>query len=183
MDLFIGQGYAATTLEQVATRAEVAVQTVYFHFGNKRTVLSAAIDVLVVGDDDPMAMIDRPQARAALAATDPAQAIGTWVGNAQTIFERVAPLLGILRDAVGADPDLAQEWQINRKQRLADHRTFATHLATIGALAPGMSTTRATDIIYALLAPEMYALLTSERAWSPGEWSAWATAMLTRALL
>ena len=43
-DLFIAGGYGATTLEQIAERAGVAVQTVYFHFGNKRTVLKEASD-------------------------------------------------------------------------------------------------------------------------------------------
>ena len=38
-DLFVTEGYHATTLEQIAVRAGVAVQTVYFHFGNKRSVL------------------------------------------------------------------------------------------------------------------------------------------------
>jgi AcrR family transcriptional regulator len=37
--LFAEQGYAATTLEQIAAAADVAVQTVYFHFRNKATVL------------------------------------------------------------------------------------------------------------------------------------------------
>ena len=42
--LFVEHGYGVTTLEQIAARAGVAVQTVYFHFGNKRTVLKEAAD-------------------------------------------------------------------------------------------------------------------------------------------
>ncbi|MBA2576509.1 MAG: helix-turn-helix transcriptional regulator, partial [Euzebyaceae bacterium] len=38
-DLLVQHGYAGTTLEAIAEQAGVAVQTVYFHFGNKRTVL------------------------------------------------------------------------------------------------------------------------------------------------
>src|SRR5258706_4658003 len=43
--LFIEQGYAATTLDQISTAAGVAVQTVYFHFRNKATVLKGVVDV------------------------------------------------------------------------------------------------------------------------------------------
>ena len=53
-ELFLQQGYAATTLEQIAARAGVAVQTVYFHFGNKRTLLKEVMDVLAVSDDAPV---------------------------------------------------------------------------------------------------------------------------------
>ena len=43
--LFTEQGYAATTLDQIAAAADVAVQTVYFHFRNKATVLKEVVDV------------------------------------------------------------------------------------------------------------------------------------------
>nr|BFE88964.1 hypothetical protein GCM10020093_115650 [Planobispora longispora] len=71
LELFVGQGYAATTLEQIAACAGVAVQTVYFHFGNKRTILIEGIGVKVVGDDEQVAMIDRSWAQEALTTTDP----------------------------------------------------------------------------------------------------------------
>ncbi|MGP3912528.1 hypothetical protein [Nonomuraea sp. 10N515B] len=32
----------------------------YFHFGNKATVLKEIIDVLSVGDDEPIPVLDRP---------------------------------------------------------------------------------------------------------------------------
>ena len=60
LELFLRQGYAATTLEQIAASAGVAVQTVYFHFGNKATVLKQIVDLLAVGDEEPLPMLDRP---------------------------------------------------------------------------------------------------------------------------
>ena len=58
--LFCESGYRGTTMESIAERAGVAVQTVYFHFGNKRTVLKEAVDVAAVGDDEPVPLLDRP---------------------------------------------------------------------------------------------------------------------------
>lgn len=183
LELFLGQGYAATTLEQVAARAGVAVQTVYFHFGNKRTILIEGIGMKVVGDDEQVAMIDRSWAQEALTTTDPARAVEVWVANGRSIYARVAPLLWIVRDAVGADPDMASEWETTQRQRHADHHAFAQRLADLGALAAGLSADRAADITYTLLSPEMYHLLTIERGWTPADWEAWTRQMLTNALL
>ena len=46
------QGYAATTIQQIAEQADVAWQTVYSVFGTKAAVLSAVFDVAVAGDDE-----------------------------------------------------------------------------------------------------------------------------------
>lgn len=43
----------------------------HFHFGNKRSVLKDAVDVAAVGDDEPVAMLDRPWLEEARAEPDP----------------------------------------------------------------------------------------------------------------
>ena len=53
-ELFVEQGYGATTLQDVATRAGVAVQTIYFAFGNKPSLLKELVDVTIAGDDEPI---------------------------------------------------------------------------------------------------------------------------------
>src|SRR6478672_1599863 len=78
-ELFVADGYHATTLEQIAARAGVAVQTVYFHFGNKRSVLKKAVDVAAVGDDEPTALLERPWLEQAKAASDPRRVIELWM--------------------------------------------------------------------------------------------------------
>lgn len=42
--LFVRQGYAATTLDDIATAALTARQTVYNHFGDKETLFCAVVD-------------------------------------------------------------------------------------------------------------------------------------------
>src|SRR6266576_2749827 len=76
--LFIEQGYAATTLDQIAAAGGVAVQTVYFHFRNKATVLKEVVDVLAVGDDEPVPMLDRPWVQRAYDEDDPRRAVAIW---------------------------------------------------------------------------------------------------------
>jgi AcrR family transcriptional regulator len=67
-DLFVDHGYGATNLQDVAERAGVAVQTIYFVFGNKRSVLKELVDMTIAGDDEPVATMSRPWFRAAMAA-------------------------------------------------------------------------------------------------------------------
>src|SRR6266508_6740329 len=49
--LFIAEGYGATTIQAIADEADVAVQTVYAVFGNKRSILAELVDVSIAGDD------------------------------------------------------------------------------------------------------------------------------------
>src|SRR5918998_2738818 len=86
---FLALGYGATRLDQVAERAGVAVQTVFFHFGNKRTLLKEALDAAAVGDDEPAALLERPWVEQIQQETDPRQIIELWMVTGRAIVERV----------------------------------------------------------------------------------------------
>jgi AcrR family transcriptional regulator len=182
--LFLEQGYAATTLDQVAAAAGVAVQTVYFHFGNKRTVLKEVMDVAAVGDDEPVPLLDRSWLQAVRDEPDPWRALGIWLETSRAIFGRVAPLLSVVRDAAGADPEMAEQWRVNEEQRYIAHRSLAELLTAKGdVLRQGLTVDDAADIIFTLLSPEVYLLLTSVRGWPPARWQDWAAGTIARAIL
>src|SRR3954452_20088302 len=63
--LFVQRGLAGTTIRAVATQAGVSVATVEQLFGTKATLLKAAIDAAIAGDDEPVAVLDRAWADAA----------------------------------------------------------------------------------------------------------------------
>src|SRR3954468_17423762 len=85
---FVRRGYGATLLEQVAEQAGVAVQTVYFHFGNKRTLLKEALDVAAVGDDEPVPLLERPWLTQIQEETDPRRIIERWLVTSRAILDR-----------------------------------------------------------------------------------------------
>jgi AcrR family transcriptional regulator len=161
-ELFIENGYPATTLDQIADRAGVAVQTVYFHFGNKRTVLKEAVDVAAVGDEESVPLLERPWVEQIRGEPDPHR---------------------VVRDAAAGDPDVADQWTISQQQRDTAFRLLARLLADRGDLRPGLSVQQATDIVFALLSIELYLLLTATRGWTPEHWERWTIATLDNALL
>lgn len=182
-ELFLQQGYAATTLDQIAARAGVAVQTVYFHFGNKRTVLKEVMDVLAVGDDAPVPLLERSWVQQVRDEPDARRALGIWLRNGRIIFGRVAPMLSVVRDAAGADPEMAEQWRTNQHERYLAHRTLAEILAAKKALRSGLTVHNAADIIFTLASPEVYLLLTAERGWSPAQWQRWLSDTIAQAVL
>jgi AcrR family transcriptional regulator len=181
--LFIEQGYAATTLDQISTAAGVAVQTVYFHFRNKATVLKEVVDVAAVGDDEPVPVMDRPWVRRVRKEPDGRRALAIYLRNARAIFERIAPIMNTVRDAAGSDPEMAAQWQTNRKQTYTAQRTVVQWLADKHALRPELTVDRATDIISCLVSIEVYQLFTAERGWTPAQWERWIKDTLTATIL
>ncbi|GAA4554930.1 helix-turn-helix domain-containing protein [Pseudonocardia xishanensis] len=179
-ELFIAEGYAATTLAQVARRAGVAVQTVYFHFGNKRTVLKEAVDVAAVGDDEPVALLERPWLERVRAEPDPRLVIELWLDNSRTIMERVGPIMRVVRDAAATDPEMAAQWKTNAEQRATAFGVLAQLLDDRAALRVPLD--EATDILCALLGLELHSVLV-DRGWTSDRWQRWVTETLVATLL
>ena len=127
-ELFVADGYSATTLEQIAARAGVAVQTVYFHFGNKRTVLKEAVDQAVVGDDAPVGILGRDWLVEARAERDPRRVIELWTAYGRGIMTRVGPIMRVVRDAAVVDPDMAAQWTANMAETATAFRVLAEQL-------------------------------------------------------
>src|SRR5215831_3603483 len=72
-DLLLEQGYAATTLVQVAEHAGVAAPTVYKAFANKPGLVKAVFDHSLAGDNDPTPIIRRERAEKIRREPDPVQ--------------------------------------------------------------------------------------------------------------
>jgi len=182
-ELFVERGYGATMLDQVAERAGVAVQTVYFHFGNKSTLLKLALDVAAVGDDEPVPLLERPWLDRVKAEPDPLRMIELWVANSRSIMERVAPILAVIRGTIGADPDLAAQWHVNEQQRRTAHGALAQILADRGVLKTGLTRQDAADLAFLISSVEGYFLATATLGWPPEHWERTTVSILTNTLL
>lgn len=182
-ELFIERGYGATALQDIADRAGVAVQTIYFTFGNKRSVLKELSDVTIAGDDEPLATIDRPWFRRSLAADTADEQLSELVHGARGILERIAPMAEVLRTAATIEPEIAELWQRDPDPRFVVYETAAKALVTKPDARAGMSAEDAADILFGLLSPELYLVFVRDRAWPPERWEHWVSETLHAQLL
>jgi AcrR family transcriptional regulator len=173
-ELFVDQGYGVTTLQDIAERAGVAVQTIYFAFGNKPSLLKELVDVTIAGDDDPIPTMQRAWFLDALAAETAEAQLRTHVRGTCAVLHRVAPIMDVLRGAGAQDPSLAGMWQQDSDPRLEVQTAAAHSLVTKPGARRDLSTEHAADVLFGLLSPELYLLFIRDRGWTPARWERWA---------
>jgi AcrR family transcriptional regulator len=171
--LFCEQGYAATTMAQIAEAAGVAVQTVYFTFHTKPALLSRAYEV-AVGGDPPTMPQQQAWHREMLAAPDIRDALRAFVTGSGEIMRRVTPLYYAARVAGDADGDAARVMAFNENGRATGYRADLEILRTKAKFRPGLSLERATDLLLVFVGPDVYHALVDGRGWSHEEWIEWA---------
>jgi AcrR family transcriptional regulator len=180
---FVTRGYGATVLDQVAEQAGVAVQTVYFHFRNKPTLLKEALDVAAVGDDEPVPLLERPWVTEIRQEPDPRRIIDLWLTGGRDVLERVAPLMRVVRSATGTDPELAAQWDTHQEQTRTAHAMLVDLLAERGALRPGLDAGEARDLAFVLSNAETYLQFSDVCGWTLEQWQHRIGATLAAALL
>ena len=173
-ELFVDQGYGATTLQGIAERAGVAVQTIYFAFGNKPSLLKELVDVTIAGDDEPIPTMQRAWFLDALAAGTAEAQLRAHVRGTCDILQRVAPIMDVLRAAGAQDPSLAGMWQQDSDPRLEVHTAAARSLVAKPGARTDLSVEYAADLLFGLLSPELYLLFVRDRGWTPERWEQWA---------
>ena len=181
--LFDERGYAATTIEAVSEASDTPQATIYRLFASKLGILKAVIDVAIAGDDDDVAMADRPQVQALLAERSASEQVAGFAALLRELMARTAPVHRLLADAARSDADAAALLAEIARQRQEGQRRVARSLARSGALRPGLRERDAADIIHALASPEVYGLLTIDRGWSGQRYERWMADTLTQQLL
>lgn len=181
-ELFVAQGYGATSLQEVADRAGVAVQTVYFVFGNKRTLFKDVVDTTIAGDTEPVATMDREWFRGACAAPTAAEQLRAHVRGTTKILGRVAPIMPLVASASATDPQIAAQWSDGPDPRYTVQHAAAEALVGKPGVRPGVSAETAADLLFCVLSPQLYLLFVQDRGWSPDRWEEWAYATLAAQL-
>lgn len=180
---FLESGYAATTLAGVAERANVSVETIYKVFGNKPALVKAVFDVDVVGDDEPVPMLQREFVRRNMIEPDPRRKLDMYGEHMAEVSPRIGPLLLVVRDAEASDAGAAGVWQQLQAERLHGMTVFAQHLHDSGHLREGVSVDEARDVLWTHNSVELWDLLVNQRGWSAERYGAWIGQQLIAALL
>ena len=174
-ELFMAQGYLATTIEAISARAGVAVSTVYAVFRNKRGILQ------VIREKWHQESGQREIYRQAREQSDPKRRLVLAAHATRRQWETGDVMMTIYQAAAAADPDAAAELAT----ALQGRQTFITQFIDEMAeqLHPDLSPTRAIALFYTLTQPTIYQDLVRGEGWTAEEYEAWLAKTLQQQLL
>jgi AcrR family transcriptional regulator len=181
--LFTERGYASTSMEAIAGGAGVATDTVYASFRSKAGLLHKLLDIRVVGDEEPVGVIEREGAQAVRREPNQQRQLEAFAVDVTTILERARPVDDIVRGAAAVDPEIAAFRTRMQEGRLDNVRQLASWLAANGPLRGGIAVEEAATIVWTVASPEVHRLLRAERGWTVERYRDWLAMTLTRTLL
>jgi AcrR family transcriptional regulator len=174
------RGYEGARVEDIASKAGVAVPTVYKGFANKRNMLKASVDAAMsgggAGEVERQAwwqeQLEEPTAEGQLRLI---------ARNARRIYDRAGRLLEVVRAAAASDGDIEALWQSINDERLARSRISAKRLASKAKLRTTVA--GATRTLWALSGPELYVLQIHAGGLDPDDYECWLGDLFVNALL
>ena len=127
--LFVEQGYAGTSIAQIAAAAGVSTPTVFAGFRSKVNLLKEATETTLVGDAEPVPLAERPQMRHVHAGGTAREVLERLAALIAEAAPRVCPMFAVVLAAADADPEIAELARTLDRHRL----TGAAQLAgTVG---------------------------------------------------
>jgi AcrR family transcriptional regulator len=179
-ELFAEHGYAGTTIQSIASRAGVVVQTIYNSIGSKSTVLSAVLDRAAAGPEAPKPVREfmRERTEAIADAAGLIEVLADWFAEVQP---RTSEVHRIIRQAAAHDEDIAELEEQRAEQRFRNYQLAAQQMA----MRPGSVTLSGEEIaatIWSIGHPEVYRFLTEEAGWDLDRYRHWVERSLVSAL-
>jgi AcrR family transcriptional regulator len=164
----------------IARRAGVAVQTLYFTFHTKPELLQACYDQAVLGPER-LPPPEQPFFRAILTAHSGRAALLAVADGNSTIAARVAPIDEAAR-AAQHEPEAVEVRRRSEHLRREGYRAVAAHLADRFGLRPELTVEDATDVLLTMGSGAPYLMLRSY-GWTHERYVTWLADTLTLQLL
>lgn len=171
--LFERDGYAATSVPAIAAEAGVALKTVYVAFENKANLLNALWEARLAEGEEATPVRQRAWYRRLVAEPDADGKLSILAAQARDVKTRSGALLDVIRNAAGADPEIATLWSRIQMKLLDVQRSVVEQLKEQDALARGLDVGTATDILWTLNHPTVWHLLVRERGWTGEQYERW----------
>jgi AcrR family transcriptional regulator len=170
--LFEAQGYAATTMTQIAERAECAERTLFMRFHTKAELLMRVVDATFRGPLEPSDVVPEWVARSRAATTLDGRLRAFAEGAADTLV-RTGPLFGVAREAEASEPIIAEAFDAARRETMTNIQQMWRQLADDGLLHPDVDLQWVADTTGLLAGADTYLLISKTLTWSRDELAAW----------
>lgn len=171
--LFVKRGYAATTLADVAERADIAPRTLYLHFPTKAELLLRCIGKAIAGDSEPIALADRPAMAEAMTASTLDERLRLMASLTASLMERTGPLLEVALQAVASEPSIAAAAAAGRADTRRTLREFWRGLHADGLLTPSIDLEWLTETATLVAHAETYLLIGKTTGWHGDTYRDW----------
>ena len=181
--LFLAQGFAATTIAEIAERADLAPETVYATYGSKAGLLGGVVRAAVTRGEEPDDPLERRWVKELLDLPDLEARLAAFARHAAATLELTSPIYAVIRSAGTGAEELSELDAELREMRYGDQAKVMRAVVDGGTLAPGLSVKAAAETFSALASPELHQLLTEGRRWSPRRYSSWLEGIVKSVLL
>jgi AcrR family transcriptional regulator len=163
--LFARSGWTGTTLAAIAAEAGVAVETIYTGFSSKKELLRAAMDVAMVGDAQPVPLIQRDQFQQ-LRQLPAARRLPAGLHLIGELFDGgdVTGVWSAMLEAAASDEEVAgwcAELEKGRRETLSEFLQIVLDRTVPGPLL---------DVLWVLIGPDAYTRLATQRGWNRSMW-------------
>ena len=175
-ELFARQGYAATTVNDIAATTGVSAQTVYAAFATKSGIALALVPF--TNEQSGAEELGHDVA----AAVTPYALMRASIHLVCVLHERVGDLIRVLVEAAKVDASLAPVLEAGRRSHSEPQRMIAERLAAGGALHDGLSVEAAAGLLTVSTSPEAVERYVTERHWSYERVEEELTTAMVRAL-
>jgi AcrR family transcriptional regulator len=172
-ELFVGDGYARTSIRAVAKGAAVAEATIYLTFPNKAALLDAVI--VRATRDNPSDGLD------AIAAARPEEILPSLASSNAVLMARAGRLIALGESASLMDAELRPLRERAHRNLRAAFRVIADRLDDAGLLRAGAQ--EAADSLYAIASESTYLRMTEGAGLSSDRYARWLTDTLGAILL
>ena len=181
-DLFERDGYRPTTIAAIAAHAGVSAESVYKGFGTTAALAKAVFDIALAGDDEPVAVADRPAMQAVRDEPDLRRKIAMFVAGLAQRQARSAGVQILIRDGRHVDDSLVPVWAKLTDEGLAGMTMLGRNLLETGQLRDGIDLDEVRDVLWNYLSIDHYERLVRTQRWSLERYSRWLAHAITSAI-
>ncbi len=172
-ELFVGEGYARTSIRAVAKAAAVAEATIYLAFPNKAALLDAVI--VRATRDNPSEGLE------AIAAARPEEILPRLASSNAVLMARAGRLIALGESASLMDAELRPLRERAHRNLRTAFRVIADRLDDAGLLRAGAQ--ESADSLYAIACESTYLRMTEGAMLPSGDYARWLTETLAAVLL
>lgn len=170
--LFADEGYARTSVRQIADAAGVSVETIY-GIGGKAEIFLRAFELAFSGTTDGASLLDLDELAALPEAGTLAEFVEALTGFIVTSNKRSAGLWRAYVEAANGDPRLSEAYARRMSEMRADGRRVLDHAVGRGLCAAPADPAWTVDVIWVTFHPSQYVLLVTHAGWTLSRYQTW----------